>query len=70
LVFSSQLDQISPSSTYDKIDYKDQVFTGEDLYNAIEGQLAGGFKGGQQFSKDQGYLMIQYKATITPPEAE
>ena len=67
LAYSSQLDQISPSAVYDKIDYKDRVdMTGEELYNETKDQIAGGFKGGQQYWKWQITLMLKYGATLYP----
>ena len=66
--FSSQLDVVSPSSVYDKIDYKALDMTGEELYNATKAALFDGFKGGQQYTKAQIDLMLAYDFIINPPD--
>ena len=64
LAFSSQLDVISPESVYDKIDYKEQELTGEELYTLTSEALAAGFKGGQQYTEAQITLMMAHYRTI------
>lgn len=68
LAFSSQLDVISPESVYDKIDYKGRDMSGEELYDEIKEALIGGFKGGQQITKEQASLLQAHSNTVNPQE--